>query len=89
MTTPDREADADEALAQAIRNHADTIPDATGGRYSLLDSYAVIACWAPDVEGEEHAYTLHFHRRTIPTHVAIGLFAQAAGLVGIQGGDEP
>lgn len=76
MTT---RAEADEQLANAIRNHAITAgianPDA-----ELLDSYAIIACWAP-VEGDgTHTYTTHFDHPEVPTHVAVGLFAYGAQL---------
>ena len=80
--------DPDELLAAAIRAHADTIDDHTDGRYSLLDSYAIIACWAPTEDTGGHAYTLHYHSPTVPTHVALGLFDHAVQLVANEVGDE-
>lgn len=85
MTGPDPE----ELLANAIRAHADSIPgDADSEQYQLLDSFAVIACWAPTEDTGSHRYTLHYHAPVVPTHIALGLFDHAVQLVAAEDDDE-
>jgi hypothetical protein len=69
------QAEADEALAQAIRDHADAYEMRRPG--DLLGDYAVIANWQPDVDVDDSRYTIAYHRAHVPDHVARGLFATA------------
>lgn len=73
MSVSKEQAEADEALAMAIRNHAEAYDLCMPGE--LLGDYAVIANWQPPVDdSEESRYTVAFHRPRIPDHVARGLF---------------
>lgn len=64
---------ADENLAQAIRDHAVAYELCKPGE--LLGDYAVVANWQPEEDRGVSSYTVAFHRPTVPDHVARGLFA--------------
>jgi hypothetical protein len=74
MHTPDPQ----EALANAIHNHADTFDN---DQPAFLDSFAVIACWAPTTSDGGYRYSLHYHAPSVPDHVALGLFDLAVQMV--------
>jgi hypothetical protein len=72
--------DADTALAQAIRDHAEAYGIAEDG--DMLNEYGVVAHWQAVTDDGQSRYTTHFARPTVPTHVAVGLFSVAVDLVG-------
>ncbi len=78
-------AEADEALAAAIRDHA-VAYDIADPDSELLGDYAVIANWQPvDGDERESRYTTHFHRPCVPSHIATGLFVTASNVVADDG----
>lgn len=73
--------EADERLAQAIRDHAIAY-DMTNVDDEMLASYAVIAHWQPIEADESSRYTIAYDRPYVPDHVARGLFATALSTLG-------
>lgn len=64
--------EADQALRKAIVDHALAYDLLEPGE--MLDDYGVIASWAVPVEDGNCRYTTHYHRGSIPDHIAVGLF---------------
>lgn len=67
-------AEADEHLANAIREHADAYNLSRDDE--LLGSFAVIAHWQKVVDDGHSRYTTHFERATVPNHIARGLLGE-------------
>lgn len=74
--TPDQ---ADDALRQAIENHARANGFANDDE--LLSDFAVVAHWQRVEADGRSRYTCAYPRPTVPTHVAVGLFQTAIHLV--------
>ena len=72
-------AEADEQLAQAIRNHA--IAYDLTHHDALLADYAIIANWQPIQQDDTARYTLHFADPNTVSHIARGLFVTALELI--------
>ena len=71
--------EAESNLRKAIEDHARAVGIANDDE--LLSTFAVIAHWQK-VEADGHSrYTTTFDGGTVPTHVAVGLFATGQHLV--------
>lgn len=78
--------EADEMLRGAIIAHAQAYDLCHPGE--MLNEYAVIAHWQPEVADGRSRYTTQFHQASVPNHIALGLFSAGEQLVWATEDDE-
>lgn len=70
-------AEAEIALAEAVRTHAAAV-GMRAAEDMLLSSFVVVAHWDSD---DEYGYTLHKSMRALPPHAITGLLAKGEELL--------